>query len=374
MSVYVHWPWCVQKCPYCDFNSHVAKHADAADYAQALEQDWLHQLPAFQGRKIHSVFFGGGTPSLAHPHFINALLNLMNQTVGFESGAEITLEANPGTVDAQYFADYFAAGVNRLSLGVQSFNDGLLQSIGRIHDSDQAKRAIELAYQVGFRRINMDLMVGLPGQTEDQALSDIHQALSFEPEHLSHYQLTLEPNTPFFARPPRDLPDADRADQLQVLCHQSLQAAGWQQYEVSAWHAADGRASQHNLNYWQFGDYVGIGAGAHGKITRDDGCIWRTQHAKAPVRYQQEVAQGQLPQTTMVLAEDLPFEFFMNGLRLKQGVAKILFLERTGLDPAFVQETWHQGVMQGLLSEQVDRYVTTELGYRFLNRSVSLFL
>ncbi len=374
LALYVHWPWCVQKCPYCDFNSHVARDADEVRYARALLDDWALQLPALSGRAISSVFFGGGTPSLAHPRFIAAVLERVAKDATLTSDCEITLEANPGTVDAAHFAGYYAAGVNRLSLGIQSFDTELLRQIGRIHDGNQAKQAIEVARKIGFDNINLDLMVGLPSQTEKTALADIETALSFAPEHLSHYQLTLEPNTPFFARPPKSLPDDDLADNLQLLCHQRLEAAGFDRYEVSAWQAKRGNASRHNLNYWQFGDYVGIGAGAHGKLTLADGTIVRTDHAKSPVRYVQDIESGLLAKTERIDTQNLSFEFLMNALRLREGVCLERYKERTGLGLDAIEKQWQQGVRDGFLQPMTHSLVTTTLGYRYLNHVLEAFL
>lgn len=374
LSVYVHWPWCIQKCPYCDFNSHVSPKADVDSYVQALLQDLRQQLPWVQGRLVQSVFFGGGTPSLASPVMIQRILSELDSAIGLAAGCEITLEANPGTVDAQHFAGYLQAGVNRLSLGVQSFHDQLLQPIGRIHDGQQAERAIKLAQDVGFQRINLDLMVGLPNQTRETALQDIERALSFDVEHVSHYQLTLEPNTPFFARPPVGLPEPDEADDLQLLCHDRLIEAGWQRYEVSAWHSATGEASQHNLNYWRFGDYLGLGAGAHGKITFLSGKVMRTQHAKSPIAYQQDVTQGKLPQVAEIAVDALPFEFLMNALRLQNGVDSCLWDERTGLSLNEIAAVWQVQVDKGLLAPMGSRLQTTPMGYRYLNQLLTSFL
>ena len=374
LALYVHWPWCVQKCPYCDFNSHQKRDADEAVYVQALIDDWAMQLPALSGRRISSVFFGGGTPSLAHPRFIAAVLERVAKDASLTVDCEITLEANPGTVDAAHFAGYRTAGVNRLSLGIQSFNSDLLQQIGRIHDGNQARQAIELARKLGFDNLNLDLMVGLPNQTEKTALSDIETALFFVPEHLSHYQLTLEPNTPFFARPPKNLPDEDLADNLQMVCHDRLRAAGFNRYEVSAWQANRNSASRHNLNYWQFGDYIGIGAGAHGKLTLADGSIVRTNHAKSPVRYVQTISATLLPKIEPLWAENLPFEFLMNALRLREGINASFFLQRTGLPLLAIEKQWQQGVVDGFLEPISDKLVTTNLGYYYLNSVLSHWL
>lgn len=375
LSVYVHWPWCVQKCPYCDFNSHVSRADDQQAYAQALLADWQQQLPLVQGRAIRSIFFGGGTPSLAPPAVIASVIEAIDRTAGLAADCEITLEANPGTVDSAHFAGYRAAGVNRLSLGVQSFDSQLLQKIGRIHDGDQARQAIALARRLGFDNINLDLMVGLPGQTEQTALADIETALSFQPEHLSHYQLTLEPNTPFFARPPKDLPDEDTADSLQVLSQQRLLAAGFNRYEVSAWSASQDKASAHNLNYWQFGDYIGIGAGAHGKVSFADGRIQRREQAKSPQRYVQEVNAEKGALVRGIEPSSLPFEFLMNALRLREGVELSCWQQRTGLSLDLLVPIWQQQQAQGLVLDwQSGRLTTSDIGYRYLNSLLSAWL
>lgn len=374
LALYVHWPWCIQKCPYCDFNSHVKRKSDEVSYGQALLSDWSMQLPALSGRAISSIFFGGGTPSLADPSIIAAVIDRVAKDATLTANCEITLEANPGTVDAAHFAGYRSAGVNRLSLGVQSFDSELLTQIGRIHDGEQAKRAIDLARRLGFDNLNIDLMVGLPSQTIDTALADIELVLSFAPEHLSHYQLTLEPNTPFFARPPQFLPDDDLADSLQVVCHERLQAAGFDRYEVSAWQSRVGMASRHNLNYWQFGDYVGIGAGAHGKLTLVDGSIVRTNHAKSPERYVQDMKSKLIPQRQVLSVEQLPFEFLMNALRLREGVNTKLFTERTGLSLSAIGAQWRADVARGVLQPMDERLVTTPLGYQYLNQILESWL
>ena len=375
LSVYVHWPWCVQKCPYCDFNSHVKRAEDQQVYAEALLQDWQQQLSLVQGRQIQSIFFGGGTPSLAPPSIIAAVIDRINSTVGLTSDCEITLEANPGTIDSTHFSGYRTAGVNRLSLGVQSFDSHLLNKIGRIHDGDQARQAIELARHLGFDNMNLDLMVGLPGQTEDTALSDIETALAYQPEHISHYQLTLEPNTPFYARPPKDLPDEDTADSLQLLCQQSLLAAGFDRYEVSAWRASEHKASRHNLNYWQFGDYIGIGAGSHGKISLAGGGIQRREQAKSPQRYVEEVNAGKGALVRDIAAEALPFEFLMNALRLQEGVDIHLWQARTGMMLSQLESQWQTQFNEGLLLDwSSGRLCTTARGYRYLNSVLSAWL
>lgn len=370
LALYVHWPWCVQKCPYCDFNSHVLRAVDEEAYVRALLDDWRAQLPWVQGREIVSVFFGGGTPSLARPEWIARLLSQVADDVTLAQRCEITLEANPGTADAAHFAGYRAAGVNRLSLGVQSFDDGLLSAIGRIHDGAQALAAVALARVAGFDNINLDLMVGLPGQNEALAVADVRQALALAPEHVSHYQLTLEPNTPFYARPPVNLPDDDLADVLQLAGHAVLAEAGFGRYEVSAWARDPGCESRHNRNYWQFGDYVGLGAGAHGKLTLPEGVI-RTSHAKSPGRYVADVQAGRGPFVTEVAPAQLPFEFLLNALRLREGVASELFVARTGLPLSALEPQWSRALAEGYVVPLSERLATTEQGYAYLNRVLS---
>lgn len=375
LSVYIHWPWCIQKCPYCDFNSHVQREAEQQAYVEALLLDWQQQFDAVQGRAVHSVFFGGGTPSLADPDVIARLIERIQQTAGFSEQIEITLEANPGTADASNFAGYHAAGVNRLSLGVQSFDAELLRKIGRIHDGDQAKAAIELAKKVGFENINLDLMVGLPGQSLASAMQDVQTALSFQPQHISHYQLTLEPNTPFFARPPKDMPDEDLADSLLAQSQHCLAEADFERYEVSAWSATADLRGQHNVNYWQFGDYIGLGAGAHGKVSFADGRIERRVQAKSPTRYTQDVLANKLVQSQLIATDDLPFEFMLNVLRLRQGVGLEVWQQRTLLEVAVLEAQWKRLSEQGLVEPLSEgRIVTTPLGYRYLNRVISSWL
>jgi len=374
LALYVHWPWCIQKCPYCDFNSHVAKKDDVQAYADALLADWQQQLPYLSERSISSIFFGGGTPSLAPPAAIAAIIDRVKRDVGLLDHAEITLEANPGTVDEAHFEGYRAAGVNRLSLGVQSFDTNLLKQIGRIHDDRQARRAIELARRLGFDNINIDLMVGLPGQTLPLALRDVEIALSYAPEHLSHYQLTLEPNTPFYARPPKHLPDDDDADAMQQAAHEALRAAGYDRYEVSAWRKTPSLASRHNLNYWQFGDYVGIGAGAHGKLSFQDGRIVRTVRPKSPGSYLSAMQMLEGVSQHEVALESRPFEFLMNALRLREGVSADVFLTHTGLALAVLDNEWERGVEDGLLQSIDKRLCTTDIGYQHLNGVLSRWL
>lgn len=360
LSLYVHLPWCVRKCPYCDFNSHEGT-VESEAYLQRLLQDLEQDLDWVQQRPIHSLFFGGGTPSLLPDGFYAQLLTHLQQRIGFAPNAEITLEANPGTVDKAFFRGYRAAGINRLSLGIQSFNADHLKRLGRVHDPKQAMEAIELAHSVGFQRLNLDLMFGLPEQSLAQGLADLTQALAFDPEHLSWYQLTLEPNTEFYRQPPT-LPDDDAIFDLFQAGQRLLADHGLQQYEISAY-AKPGKASQHNLNYWQFGDYLGLGAGAHGKVTLANGEIWRSQKTRLPKDYLngQRLTFGQRHQ----VIDDLDFEFLLNALRLKNGVAPELYQQRTGQDFGKLSAKLAPLVSRGLVC--LAPLSLTEQGYLFYN-------
>jgi oxygen-independent coproporphyrinogen-3 oxidase len=376
LSLYVHTPWCVQKCPYCDFNSHELRGAmPEADYVAALIADLESALPLVWGRKVSSIFFGGGTPSLLSGAALDKLLTAMRTLLPLLPGAEITLEANPGTVEADKFAAFRDAGVNRLSLGIQSFNSVQLRALGRIHDDREARLAIEIAV-THFDNFNLDLMYGLPGQTLEQALYDVDTALSFAPPHLSCYQLTLEPNTAFAAAPPV-LPDPDRCADMQDAIEARLAAAGFTHYETSAF-ARPGRQCRHNLNYWTFGDYLGIGAGAHGKLTVHDRGAWevrRQMRWKQPRQYLAQVAAGQsLQEEFVVAAADLPFEFMMNALRLNQGFDAALFEMRTALPLRVIENELHQAEREGLLDRDAQRIAPTQRGQRFLNRLLEMFL
>ena len=377
LSLYVHLPWCVRKCPYCDFNSHEGKGAlPFARYIDALLADLDFDLPLAWGRVVQSVFFGGGTPSLFAPAHIDRFLQGASARLRFAPGCEITLETNPGTVEHGPFAGYARAGINRLSFGVQSFDDGCLERLGRIHSSGDAQRAVKSAQDAGFDNINLDLMVALPGQTPALAEADVDAALALDPAHVSHYQLTLEPNTVFAARPPPGLPDEDDADVLQQAGHARLRAAGYAQYEVSAW-CKPGRACAHNLNYWRYGDYLGIGAGAHGKLTlgAEQRILRRWKH-RHPARYladagtaaavggEEDVARGQRP-----------FEYMLNALRLAEGFTLAAFEARTGMARASIAAPLRAGVLCGWLAEgSGGHYVPTLLGRRFLNDVIALFL
>lgn len=378
LSLYVHIPWCVQKCPYCDFNSHAlpsaARGAAAipeSDYLAALLADLESALPLVWGRRIDSIFFGGGTPSLLSGEGLDQLLAALRSRLPFLPGAEITLEANPGTVEAARFAAFREAGINRLSLGIQSFNPQHLKALGRIHDDHEARRAITIAAS-HFDNFNLDLMYGLPGQTLAEALADLDAALAFSPPHLSCYQLTIEANTAFAARPP-ELPADDRCADMQDAIEDRLAAAGYLHYETSAF-AKPGRQCQHNLNYWHFGDYLGIGAGAHGKLTLHDRVL-RQMRWKGPEQYLAQVAAGMPVQEEFaVAAADLPFEFMLNALRLVQGFDAQLFESRTALPLLSIEGKLRQAEHEGLIERRLQRITPSEHGRRFLNRLLERFL
>lgn len=372
LALYVHIPWCVQKCPYCDFNSHEAPGALPEEaYVAALIADLESALPLVWGRKVSSIFFGGGTPSLLSGSALDTLLTAIRTLLPILPDAEITLEANPGTVEAGKFAVFRAAGINRLSLGIQSFNPVHLKALGRIHDDIEARRAIEIA-AAHFDNFNLDLMYGLPGQTLEQALSDVDTALSFAPPHLSCYQLTLEPNTAFAAAPPV-LPEPDLCADMQEAIEARLAAAGFTHYETSAF-ARPGQQCRHNLNYWTFGDYLGIGAGAHGKLTQHDR-ILRQMRWKQPKAYLANAAAGTPVQEEFsVTPAELPFEFMMNALRLNQGFDSALFEMRTSLPLIGIENELRKAEQDGLIERRSGRIAPTLHGRRFLNRLLELFL
>jgi len=372
LSLYIHLPWCVKKCPYCDFNSHAAQGIPEVAYIDALLLDLERALPDIWGRRIHTVFFGGGTPSLFSADGIDRILSGVRTLTQLVPGAEITLEANPGTVEAAKFEGFHEAGVTRVSLGIQSFNPRHLKVLGRIHDDSEARRAAELA-ATRFETFNLDLMFALPGQTLAEALADVDTALSFRPPHLSAYHLTLEPNTPFGHTAPPNLPDDDLAADMQLAIEARLSEAGMQHYETSAY-AKPGHASRHNLNYWQFGDYLGIGAGAHSKLSFHDRIV-RQMRTKHPQQYMDAVQQGaHIADTRTLTRGDLPFEFMMNALRLNVGVPTALFEERTGL-PLFVcASAVERARAKGLLETDPTRLRPTLLGQRFLNDLLGCFL
>jgi putative oxygen-independent coproporphyrinogen III oxidase len=372
LALYVHWPWCVKKCPYCDFNSHESRsEVDEAAYLAALIADLEAALPQVWNRPVGSIFIGGGTPSLMRAATVEALLAAIRMRVPLHPGAEVTLEANPGTAEAEKFAAFRAAGVNRLSVGVQSFDDAKLAALGRIHGGAEARRAIDMALTC-FERVNIDLMYALPGQTLAGAASDIAIAVATGVSHVSAYHLTLEPNTPFHHAPP-SLPDEDLAADMQDRVEAELAAAGFEHYETSAF-ARPGERCRHNLNYWNFGDYLGIGAGAHGKLSNHE-TIWREARHRNPRSYLEGAARGEFVNTRQDVARaDLPGEFMMNALRLTDGFSLPLFTERTGLPLAAIEESALAARREGLL-EIADGFMRpTPHGRRFLNRLLAGFL
>ncbi len=370
LSLYIHTPWCVRKCPYCDFNSHAAtgKLPEQA-YLQALLDDLRHDLPVLDDRPIETVFIGGGTPSLLSADFYQRLFEMLRGDLRFSDTAEITLEANPGTLEQGRFEGFRAAGINRLSLGIQSFDPAQLETLGRIHNTDDAHRAIEAAFSAGFDNINLDLMHGLPGQTPEAAVADLETALAWQTPHLSWYQLTLEPNTEFYSRPPA-LPDDDRLWAITEAGAATLRTAGFDDYEVSAW-CRPGMVSRHNLNYWTFGDYLALGAGAHGKLTRPSGNIERYWKTRQPEAYLKRI--GSRTSGRQVITQDqLPLEFMMNALRLKGGVDENLYTERTGLPLHSIAAILGRLRQDALLHPS--RLQTTDLGQRYLNSLLERFL
>ena len=372
LSLYIHIPWCVRKCPYCDFNSHEARGSfPEQEYVAALIRDLELALPLVWGRKVYTVFFGGGTPSLLSGESIAEVLRQVRMLLPLDINAEITLEANPGTVEAGRFAAYREAGVNRLSLGIQSFNDTHLQALGRIHSADEARRAIEIAQQ-NFDNINLDLMYALPNQTLDEAMQDVRSSLTFAPQHLSCYHLTLEPNTLFHRNPP-SLPDDDVSSDMQQRIEETLAAQGYQHYETSAF-AQPKRRAKHNLNYWKFGDYLGIGAGAHSKLSFPDRVIRQVRY-KRPQAYLDAVAKAAPLQSEQQVAPDeLAFEFMMNALRLNDGFEATLFQERTSLSLLSIQRELAEAEQRGLLFRDHQRISPTPMGQRFLNDLLGIFL
>ncbi|WP_440867253.1 radical SAM family heme chaperone HemW [Symbiopectobacterium purcellii] len=370
LSLYIHIPWCVQKCPYCDFNSHALKgEVPHQEYVDHLLADLDADLPLSGNRALSSIFIGGGTPSMLSAEGMQALLDGVRARLPLSANAEITMEANPGTVEADRFSGYQRAGINRISIGVQSFSPEKLTRLGRIHGPEEAKRAAHLAAGLGLRSFNLDLMHGLPDQTLEEALDDLRQAIALNPPHLSWYQLTIEPNTLFGSRPPV-LPDDDALWDIFAQGHALLTAAGYQQYETSAY-AKPGYQCQHNLNYWRFGDYLGIGCGAHGKITRDDGSILNTVKTRHPRGYMRGTY---LDQRNEVQAEDLPFEFFMNRFRLLEPAPRSEFIAYTGLAESTVRPQIDWVLAQGYLTETETHWQVTEHGKLFLNSLLEGFL
>jgi putative oxygen-independent coproporphyrinogen III oxidase len=375
LSLYVHLPWCVRKCPYCDFNSHQVKGDLPGDeYVEALLKDLEQELPLVWGRIVHSIFFGGGTPSLFSARQIAALMSGFRSLLRVTPEAEITLEANPGTTEHDSFSAYREAGVNRISLGVQSFNDDRLSDIGRIHGRAEVERAVAAIHRSGIQNFNIDLMFALPGQTAGDALQDIRDAVACEPAHVSHYQLTIEPNTAFHASPPA-LPGEDAAWEMQQECAGELSRAGYRQYEISAWARPDFQC-RHNLNYWRYGDFLGIGAGAHGKITLpSEQAVRRRVRQRHPRSWMQGVWEGKgiIEDRALDPAERV-FEFFLNQLRLREGVLKEQLEPRTGIAWNEVSARVSEAIEKGLLMDENGVLAPTGLGWRFSNEIQAIFL
>lgn len=375
LSLYIHIPWCIQKCPYCDFNSHKIKTTlDENAYIQALLTDLQSELPYFWGRPIDTIFIGGGTPSVFSAKAIDQLLSGIRALVKLNPEAEITLEANPSTFEIDKFQGFKDAGINRLSIGVQSFDDAKLKTLGRIHNAHEAKNAIEVATQI-FERVNIDLMYALPHQTVQAACDDIRTAIAFGTTHISAYQLTLEPNTPFGHTPPQGLPEDDNAQDIEDAIHAELAQAGFVQYETSAFAKSPNQQARHNVNYWQFGDYIGIGAGAHGKLSHHDR-IERTTRKRHPSDYllAMQTNPHDAIERKMVAPQDLPFEFMMNALRLVDGVPSVYFGERTGVSVAKISQQIKIAQQKGLLDSNPMFFRPTNLGRRFLNDLIEIFL
>lgn len=371
LSLYIHLPWCERKCPYCDFNSHELRDLPEADYVDALLRDLEGDLALAQGRTIETLFIGGGTPSLFSAREIARLLTGVGSLLNLSPELEATMEANPGSSEAGKFEDFRAAGINRLSLGIQSFDDSCLQALGRVHNSDQAQAAIEHARAAGFDNLNIDLMHGLPGQSVTAAEADLRTALAFQPSHLSWYQLTIEPNTLFHKHPPL-LPIEDELADIQQLGEAVLAAAGFSQYEVSAYSAPTFRC-RHNLNYWSFGDYLGIGAGAHGKVSYSDGRIERYAKTRQPGAYLAARGGGFTASGQTLSPEDARGEFMLNALRLNDGFTREQFTVRTGLDASILEPTLQRFERERLLGVEGEQIKTTELGRRFLDTVVAGF-
>lgn len=374
LSLYIHIPWCVRKCPYCDFNSHQSDNFDQHHYIQCLLADLKHDIEHFHiERPIQSIFIGGGTPSLFSGTIYTELLNSIAKEVNLAADIEITMEANPGTIEHDKFDHYLQAGINRISLGVQSFADDKLSLLGRIHSGQEAIKAIKTVQDAGFNNINLDLMFGLPQQSIEQGMADLQQAIDLQPTHISWYQLTLEPNTVFYKKPPR-LPNEDLIAELHDQGQPLLTENGYAQYEISAY-ARNSKPCRHNLNYWQFGDYIGIGAGAHGKITLSNGSVQRTRKVKQPESYQQRLPQNNfLAEKTTIVTEQLPFEYFLNRLRLNQPIALDQLPITIDLQLTDQNSPLQQALSKGLLTIDEKHITKTTLGQRFLNDLLTLFL
>jgi len=370
LSLYIHIPWCVQKCPYCDFNSHALKgEVPHIEYVQHLLNDLEQDLPLTGGREVRTIFIGGGTPSLLSSNATQMLMDGVRARLPLAADAEITMEANPGTVEADRFSAYQKAGINRISIGVQSFSPEKLARLGRIHGPEEAVRAAQLAEGLGLRSFNLDLMHGLPDQSLEEALDDLRQAIALNPPHLSWYQLTIEPNTLFGSRPPK-LPDDDALWDIFEQGHQLLSAAGYQQYETSAY-AKPGYRCEHNLNYWRFGDYLGIGCGAHGKLTQADGRIVRTVKTRHPRGF---MKGNYLDKQHVVAENDKPFEFFMNRFRLLEAAPRADFRRYTGMDEQVIRPQIDAAISAGYVEETTESWQITEKGKLFLNSLLELFL
>ena len=376
LALYVHMPWCVRKCPYCDFNSHQLKSAQPdGSYIDALLKDFDLEAPRLEGRRIDTVFFGGGTPSLFKPEEFARLLTALKGRIAFAADAEITMEANPGTIERGRFSGYAEAGINRVSLGAQSFDARALKVLGRIHSAEDTHRAVEELRAAKLDNFNLDLMYALPGQTLEEALYDVRTACSLGPSHISYYQLTLEPGTVFHSRPPQ-MPDDDAAWQIQTAGQALLAQAGYEQYEISAY-AKQGARCRHNLNYWLFGDYLGLGAGAHGKLSLGDPMqVLRTVKPKQPREYQDRIrhAQDHAADTARVAAAELPFEFMLNALRLNEGFGRGCYESRTGLPLSGLAKKLAGAQERGLMEPTAAGWRPTELGRRFLNDLQASFL
>ena len=375
LSLYIHLPWCVKKCPYCDFNSHeFSSDNDEGAYVEALIKDLESELPRIWGRTVSSVFIGGGTPSLFSVSAIEKLMSAIRARLNIHPEIEITLEANPGTAEAEKFKGYKNAGINRLSIGIQSFNDQYLKSLGRIHNSDEAIQAIDIAKAAGFENINLDLMFGLPNQSIKDAIDDLKIAIQQSTTHLSWYQLTIEPNTVFYSKPPQ-IPNDDDSWLMQEEGQRYLEKNAYQQYEISAY-AKDGSVSLHNVNYWQFGDYLGIGAGAHGKITNvAEGKIERFTRHKIPKRYVElAINNSAITETKKLNRDELPLEFLMNTMRLSDGVLPNLFLDRTGLSLKCIENELLLAVDRNFIDWQINSLKPTKTGQRYLNELLEMFV
>lgn len=374
LSLYVHLPWCLRKCPYCDFNSHALRgNLPEQSYVDALLLDLAQELAQVRGRKLHSIFLGGGTPSLFSADSLARLLKGIRQLLPWQGEIEITLEANPGTVERGKFAEFRSLGINRLSLGIQSFQDDKLKALGRIHTAYEARAAIEAARSAGFKNINLDLMFGLPQQSLGDALEDITTAIGFDPTHISFYQLTLEQGS-LFAKYPPPLPEEDRILAIQQTCQEKLAAAGFDRYEISAY-ARHGFKCQHNLNYWRFGDYLGIGAGAHGKLTDGrQGTIYRSWKIRHPIHYMEKAATpARIGGRMLVEDADKPLEYLMNALRLKEGFSPCQFERSTGLPFATIEPSLEPLLAEGLLCRQDNRIACTPFGWNFLDTILERF-